>query len=287
MINKEDKIILVTGATGHQGGEVVRSLLRNGWKVDALTRGRSGKIGALKDLGARIVIGDMENEASLDEAMKGVYGVFLITTPMEGGADGEIKRGKTVTDSSVRAGVKHLIFSSVGSADRNTGVPFFETKREIELYIKSKGIPYTIFRPVSFMINFEQPNMRDSILAGKLRSSYPENKKEQYLALEDLGAFVNIAFENPDTYIGKEIELASDELTANQIADSFSKVLGQTVKYENIPLEDIRKQMGEAFYKMQKWHMNNSYNADIAALKKIYPQLTSFDSYLKRHEWHK
>ena len=169
MNGKEDKVILVTGATGHQGGEVVRSLLRKGWKVDALTRGTSEKISSLKDLGARIVTGDMEIADSLDKAMKGIYGVFLITTPMEGGADGEIKRGKMVTDASERAGVKHLIFSSVGAAERNTGVPFFETKREIELYIKSKGIPYTIFRPVSFMINFEQPDLRKSILSGKLR----------------------------------------------------------------------------------------------------------------------
>jgi uncharacterized protein YbjT (DUF2867 family) len=288
MINKEDKVILVTGATGHQGGEVARSLLQKGWKVDAFTRGGSaGPVSGLKSLGARIVTGDMEDKASLDKAMKGVYGVFLVTTSMQGGPEGEIKRGKLVADAAKNAGVKHFIFSSVGAADRHTGIPFFESKREIELYIGDKGISYTFFRPVSFMINFEQPGTRDSILAGKLITPFPENKREQYIALEDLGAFVNIAFENPDNYIGKEIELASDELTLYQVADSFSMILGQTVKVENIPLESILKQMGEGYYKMNKWHMENSFKADIGALKKIYPGLTSFDSYLRKHEWQK
>ena len=193
MVNKENKIILVTGATGRQGGAVVRSLLQNGWKVDALTRGHSDKAALeLRDLGARVVLGDLENRASLDNALKEIYGVFLVTTPLEGGIENEIKRGKRMTDAAKEACVKHFIFSSVGAADRNTGVPFFESKREIELYIKKSGLSCTIMRPVSFMINFEQPNMRTSINSGKLRSSYPENKKEQYLALEDLGAFVNI-----------------------------------------------------------------------------------------------
>src|SRR5208337_2251511 len=148
MIDKSDKVILVTGATGHQGGEAACSLLDSGWKVDAFTRGRSEKaMNTLTDMGARIVKGDMEDKKSLTNAMKGVYGVFLVTTFMdESGIAGEIKRGKMVADAAREAGVRHFIFSSVGAAERNTGIPAFESKREIELYIKNIGLKSTIFR---------------------------------------------------------------------------------------------------------------------------------------------
>jgi uncharacterized protein YbjT (DUF2867 family) len=288
MINKEGKVILVTGATGHQGKEVVCSLIRNGWKVNALTRGRSYKaIDELKEMGADVVIGDMEDRSAIESAMKGAYGVFLITTPMEGGLTGELLRGKTAVETALAAGIQHLVFSSVGAADRKTGIPLFENKREIELRVKDSGITSTIFRPVSFMINFEVPERRDSILSGKFRTYYPEHKKEQYIALEDLGAFVNTAFENPEEYAGKEIELASDELTASQVADSFSMILGQRVAYEKIPLEEVRKQQGDDFYKMALWHMENSFVADISALRKIYPKLMTFDAWLRSHEWNR
>ena len=288
MIGKEDKVILVTGATGHQGREVVNSLLKNGWIVDAFTRGRSDRaVNDLKGLGARVVIGDMEDRSSLDGALKGVYGVFLVTTPFEGGISAELKKGKMMTDAAKAAGVKHLVFSSVGASERKTGVPFFENKREIELYIMNSGLPNTIFKPVSFMINFEEPGMRNSILGGVLRSPYPEHKKEQYVALEDLGAFVNIAFENPDTYIGKEIELASDELTLSQVADSFSMILGQRITYERIPAEEIKKMRGDDYYKMVQWHLDNGFKADIGVLRKIYPRLSTFDSWLRKHEWNR
>ncbi len=288
MISKDDKLILVTGATGRQGHEVVCSLLQNGWKVSAFTRGHSQKaMGDLRDMGSGIVIGDMEDKSSLDSATKGVYGVFLVTASMEGGVAGEVKRGKMVAAAAKAAGVKHFVFSSVGASERNTGIPFFESKREIEIYIKTIGLSFTIFRPVSFMPNYEEPHTRDSILGGKFRSPYPENTRVQLLALEDLGAFANIALENPVEYIGKEIELASDELTISQVADSFSMILGQTVRYENIPLEDIRKQMGDDYYKMTKWGIENGFKADIGSLKKIYPKLTSFDSWLRKHEWNR
>lgn len=288
MINKEGKTILVTGAAGHQGKEVVCSLIRNGWKVNALTRGRSYKaIDELKEIGADVMIGDMEDRPTIESAMKDTYGVFLFTTPLEGGLTGEFLRGKTVVETALTTGIQHLVFSSVGAADRKTGIPLFENKREIELRIKDSGITNTIFRPVSFMINCEVPERRDSILSGKFRTYYPEHKKEQYLALEDLGAFVNIAFENPEEYAGKEIELASDELTASQVADSFSMILGQRVAYEKISLEEVRKQQGEDFYKMAMWHMENGFNADIGALRKIYPKLMTFDAWLRKHEWNR
>ncbi len=288
MIGKKDKRILVTGATGHQGGAVIGILIKNGWTVRALTRKSSGDaFENLRNRGAEIAIGDMEDRLSVMRAVEGVYGVFLVTTFMESGTDGEIRKAKIVIDAARSAGIGHFIFSSVGAADKNTGIPHFESKREIELYLMGTELPSTIYRPVSFMTNFEMPQSRDSILNGILKNAYPENKKIQLLALEDLGAFVNIAFENPGEYAGKEIEIASDELTPLEICSAFSRRLGIEVRYERIPLETIRMQQGEDFYKMSKWSVEYGFGADIGKLKIIYPGLTSFDRWLDMHDWPK
>ena len=278
-------LCLVTGATGHQGGAVADNLLRNGWSVRALTRKTSGEaVDALRDRGAEIVNGDLEDRASLDKALEGVYGVFLVTTFRESGITGEVRMGKTAADAAKSAGVGHFIFSSVGAADKNTLIPHFESKREIELYIRSIGLPATIYRPVQFMINYQMPQNRDWIINGIFRGQVPERKKIQLIALEDLAAFVNIALENPEEYIGREIELASDELTGAEISHAFARHLGRSVRFEQIPLEDIRKQ-SEDLYKMANWAQENSFTADIGELKKIYPNLTTFDQWLGRHGW--
>src|SRR5262245_43708575 len=137
--------VLVTGATGQQGGALARILLRKGHKVRALTR-RPDDPGArdLKRLGAMIVTGDFEDEASLDRAMEGVDAVFAMSTPMEGGARAEARAGIALADAADRADVAHLVYTSVGSADRNTGVPHFDSKYEVEKRIRSLGIPFTI-----------------------------------------------------------------------------------------------------------------------------------------------
>ncbi len=287
MINKKGKAILVTGATGHQGGAVVSSLIKSGWEVYALSRGHlEAPMRSLRERGARIVIGDMEDKAVLENAMKEMYGVFAVTSFMEKGIETEKIQGKNLAGAAKKSGVKHFIFSSVGSADRNTGIPYFESKREIELYIKALGLPATIFRPVTFMINYERPEMRDSILNGVFRTPNPPDKKIQLIALEDLGDFVSLAFENPGEYIGMEIDLAGDELTMTEITGAFSKVLGQNIRYEQIPLEEIRKQ-NEMMYLSARWGIESGHKADIGALRKLYPKLTKFEDWLHRHNWSK
>jgi uncharacterized protein YbjT (DUF2867 family) len=283
MIDKKDKFILVMGATGQQGSAVLEALIRHGWKIRAFSRGKKPEaLAALKDKKVDIALGDMNDPASLRAAMRGAYGVFAMTTSMEEGPEAEIAHGMATADAALAEGIRHFVFSSVGAADKKTGIPFFESKREIELYIRRQGIPATIFRPVSFMANYLRPDARKAILEGVFRSPSPPEGKLQLLALEDLGEFVAIALENPDDWRGREMEIASDELTMRGIADTFARVLGHSVRYEQTPVAETRK-MGESMYKMALWHMTHDFQADLKELRSIYPMLTGFEQWLRSH----
>jgi uncharacterized protein YbjT (DUF2867 family) len=139
-----NKVIAVTGATGQQGGAVARKLLADGWKVRALTRDVDKPAAQeLDSLGAEIFAGDMEDRTELDSAFEGAYGVFSVQNFWlpNVGFEGEIRQGKNVAEAAKAAGVKHLVFSSVGAAHRGMGQKHFESKWIIEQYIHSLDIP--------------------------------------------------------------------------------------------------------------------------------------------------
>jgi uncharacterized protein YbjT (DUF2867 family) len=158
-MSNNDRTILVLGATGRQGGAVVRELTARGFPVRALTRD-PGKpeAKALAGLGAAVVNGSLDDAVSLRRAMEGVHGAFSIQTPYgPGGAARETREGVAVADAAKAAGVKHLVYSSVGGAERNTGIPHFESKHRIEEHIRAARMRATILRPVFFMENFAGP----------------------------------------------------------------------------------------------------------------------------------
>ena len=147
-----EKVVLVTGATGRQGGAVVRHMLARGWKLRALTRKTSGD--AAQELvrrGVEVVQGDLENAGSVINAAAGVYGIYSVQDFWAVGAKREIQQGKNVADAAKKVNVKHFVYSSVGGAERETGIPHWESKWEIEKHIRSLGLPATVIRPVAFM----------------------------------------------------------------------------------------------------------------------------------------
>jgi len=203
--------ILVTGATGKQGGAVARHLLSGGWQVRALTRDPlKPDAEALAKLGAEVVTGDLDQRNSIDQALAGAYGVFSVQN-WEAGAAREIQQGKTLADAARAAGVKHFVYSSVGGAERNTGIPHFDSKWEIEQHVRALGLPTTILRPVFFMDNFNSPNFRPAILQGTLTLALRPARTLQIIAVDDIGGFAAQAFEKPGEYIGRAFELAGDE----------------------------------------------------------------------------
>src|SRR5215212_10632401 len=137
--------ILVTGATGQQGGSLARLLLQKKHKVYALTRNtQSSAAQDLRNKGANVVKGDLDDPDSLERTVKDVDSIFLMGTPFEDGTEGETRRGKLMADIVKENKVEHLVYSSVANADKNTGIPHFESKYKVEQHIKNLGIPYTI-----------------------------------------------------------------------------------------------------------------------------------------------
>ena len=277
-------LILVCGATGNQGGAVARSLLERGFRVRALTRdSQKPEAQALADRGAEVVQGDMEDRSAMDRALEGAYGVFSVQNFWEAGYDREVQQGKTVAEATKAAGVEHCVYSSVGSAHRQTGISHFDSKWEVEEHLRELGPPYTVLRPVFFMQNWEM--MREPILGGTLPQPLDPDKPFQQVAVEDVGAFAAMAFEHPDAWIGREVEIAGDERTMPEIAEAFGRVTGREVGYYQVPWEQFEEQMGEEYAVMYRWFNDVGYEADIAALRQEHPELTDFERYLRGHGW--
>jgi len=280
------KIIAVTGATGQQGGAVARKLLAEGWKVRALTRDINKPAAKeLALLGAEIVEGNMDNRAELDAAFKGAYGVFSVQNFWlpNVGFEGEIRQGKNVADAAKAAGVGHLVYSSVGAAHRGMGQKHFDSKWIIEQYIQSLDIPYTILRPAAFFENFNWE--RAFILNGTFNAlGLRPGKERQLIAVEDIAAFVALAFADPKEYLGRTIELAGDELTESLIAETFSKVIGRPVRLA-MPSGGPGRRSEEEMVAMFNFFNGQAYDADIPALRRLHPGLLTLEGYLRRNGW--
>ncbi|MFX1521547.1 MAG: NmrA/HSCARG family protein [Promethearchaeota archaeon] len=146
--------ILVTGATGNQGGSVARRLLEHGHRVRALTRKPdSPAANELEKLGAEISVGNFNDRNSLERAATDVDAIFAMGTSFEEGTVSEPRQAIAIAETAKKLDIGHLVYSSVGSADQNTGIPHFESKYKVEQHIESLGIPYTIFGPVFFCEN--------------------------------------------------------------------------------------------------------------------------------------
>ncbi len=276
--------ILVCGATGSQGGAVARSLLERGFRVRALTRDpHKPEARALAEQGAEVAQGDMDDRPSVDRALEGTHGVFSVQNFWEAGYDREVRQGKTVADAASAAGVEHFVYSSVGSAHRQTGIAHFDSKWEVEEHVRGLGLPHTVLRPVFFMQNWEM--MREPILGGTLPQPLDPGKPFQQVAVEDIGAFAAMAFEHPDEWIGREVEIAGDERTMPEIAEAFGRVAGREVGYYQVPWDQFEEQMGEEYAVMYRWFNDVGYEADVEALRREHPGLIDFEGYLRGHGW--
>jgi uncharacterized protein YbjT (DUF2867 family) len=285
-MSNSDKVILVSGATGQQGGATARHLLAKDFRVRALTRNaKSEKALVLAARGAEIVEGNLEDRAALDGALKGVYGVFSVQNFWLPGVgfEGEIKQGKLLADAASAAGVNHFVYSSVGAAQRGMGQKHFDSKWQIEQYIQSLGVPYTILRPVAFMDNYNW--QRAAISNGTFAGfGLRPDKTIQLIAAEDIGEFAALVFENPPAYLGKTIELAGDEVTEPQIAELLTRVTGRTVQFTASRMPDGGTPTPEQIA-MFNFFNGQGYDADIPALRKIYPGLHTLEQWLRQTGW--
>ena len=261
--------ILVTGATGQQGGSLASLLLQKKHKVYALTRNtQSSAAQDLRNKGANVVKGDLDDSDSLERAVKDVESIFLMGTPFEDGTEGETRRGKLMADIAKENKVEHLVYSSVANADKNTGIPHFESKYKVEQHIKNLGIPYTIIGPTFFMENLLGPGLERGQLALPLSSS----SILQQSALENIAEFSALVLERRKPFLGKRIDIASDEVTGEQAAKILSDELGHRIRYVHIPLEQVR-QANEDMARMYEWYERIGTGIDITSLHQEYPEV--------------
>ena len=283
----ESKLVLVTGATGQQGGAVVEALLTRGHHVRALTRNSaSPAANRLREQGVEIAVGDFTDRDSLVRAARGADAVYAMSTPYERGAEKEIAQGMTVTDAAKAAGVAHFVYSSVASANRATGIRHFDGKYAVEKHLQASGVPYTVVAPVFFMENLLQPWTLPGLRQGKLTMALPAGRPLQQIAVADIGAFVAAVIERGDSASGRRFDIAGDELTGNEAAAILSKVTGREVHYEGFPPDVLRAQ-SEEMAVMFEWFDRTGYAADIKGLRRDFPavQWHTFEEWARQQDW--
>jgi uncharacterized protein YbjT (DUF2867 family) len=272
---RSTKTILVTGATGKQGGSVARHLLRDGFPVRAFVRDPLAPAAVvLRDSGAQLVFGDFDDDDSLDAAMDGVYGVFSVQGWFPDGVEAESRRGVAVAEAASRAKIEHFVYSSVGGADLGTGIPHFESKWRIEQRIHELELPATIWRPVYFMENLLW--QRDAIMRGHLTPPLDPDVPLQFIAVDDIGEFVACSFRNPGAWLGHVTQIAGDQLAYTEIAETLGRVLGEAIVVDELvpPAEPER-------VRMMEWFNVAGYHADIARLRRTLPGLRDLETWAR------
>lgn len=280
--------VLVTGATGKQGGAVARALLARGHKVRAFTRTPdSDAARALERRGAILTAGRFDDPASLDRALDGADAVFamgLFWGP--GGLEAETREGIALVDAARRAGTRHFIYTSIGSVDRQTGIPFYESKVPIERHVAESGLSYTILGPVFFMENMSGFPLLPALREGRLMMALPPGRVLQYIAVDNIGRFATQIFEQPERFRGRRIDVASDAVSGQEAADILSRVIGRTITYAQLPLSELSK-VNEAYAEMFAWFDRVGYQADIDGLRREYPEIGwhRLEDWAKAQDW--
>jgi uncharacterized protein YbjT (DUF2867 family) len=279
--------ILVTGATGTQGGAVARQLIKKGHRVRGLTRKvDSPAAQALAALGVELAQGDLEDRASVDRALAGMQAMFSVATPYERGPESETRQSILAADAAADAGA-WLVYSSVANANRRTGVAHFDSKGAVEEHIRARGIEAAIVAPVYFMENafFGLAQLRQGVYGSPLAPT----RRLLQVAVSDIAGAAVAALENRARYAGKRFDLAGDELSGEEVVAVLSKVTGRPLSYYQVPMEMIRGAMGEDSVKMYEWFAKTGYSADRAALRRDFPEVPwlSFEAWARAQDWKK
>lgn len=295
------KAVLISGATGKQGGSVIRALLKQkaDFQILALTRdAQSSSAQKLLKLSpnVKIVTGNLDNPRDIFQKAKAastlpIWGVFSVQLPaLPFGTEGsEEKQGKALLDAALENGVKHFVYTS---ADRGgarsdsdpTDVPHFISKYNIEQHIyektKNSNMTWTVLRPVAFFENLT-PNFFGKVFATSFDMSLRKDQKLQFIATSDIGYFAAQAFIKPDEYKNRQLSLAGDELTYDQFKAEFEKTTGQTLPttywFVTRMIHWMSKELGYMF----RWFRNVGFGADIPALKKMNPEIKTFSRWLR------
>ena len=280
MIN--DRTILITGVTGHQGGAVAQALRGTGFRLRGLTRKPdSERAAALARQGLEIVKGDLDEESTLRTALTDVWGVFGVQNTWEAGVEREEAQGKRLAALARAAGVEHYVYSSVGSADKQTGIPHFDNKWRIEESVRGLRFPsHVILRPVFFMENLLAPY---SLNGDTLSSALAPTTKLQMIAVDDIGWFGAHAFTHAATMNRRELDIAGDVQTMSEAAEILTAALGRPITFTQTPIEQVRQYSADTAL-MLEWFERVGYSADVGGLEREFGRaLTKLPDWARQH----
>ncbi|KAF8496951.1 NmrA-like family domain-containing protein 1 [Gautieria morchelliformis] len=232
------KIIVVTGATGAQGGSVARFLLNDGtYAVRAVTRNPDSP--AAKELaakGAEVIKADMRVLASLEKAFAGAYGVFGVTNFWEPGVgyEGEVSQGKSLVDAAKATGIKHFVWSTLDSTPAEAS--HWESKNVVDQYLKKSGVPRTSLYTSFYFENYLGllPFLKRNDGSYDFPLPLITDAPFAVYSVAETGAFALAAFLHPETWLEKDIRITTDFLSAREMAKLVSDVSGKTIHVSEI-----------------------------------------------------
>jgi uncharacterized protein YbjT (DUF2867 family) len=275
----ESETILVGGATGRQGTAVVAELLARGYEVRAMTRKPDGKKALrLTDKNIELVQGDYADPESLRAAMDGIERVFFYS----GFSTNEVEEGANVIAAAKAAGITQLVYSSGAAAAPENGIKGAK-KMQVELDIVVSGVPYTVLRPVAFMENFDGQQARTA--KNGISDSRDPDRMLHFIAIRDIGFLVGEAFDHPDDWVGRAVNVAGDRMTVAEYVETFGDVIGQEISYNQLPLEEYLETFPKPLRPLFRWYEEVGYSADVEGLRRQYPDLITLDQYLRATGW--
>ncbi len=277
---------LVAGATGKQGGALARQLLARGRRVRVYTRDPGGTDARLlQRLGAELHAGGFDDPGPLARAMRGCDGAFVMTTFAESGAGAEIRQGHALADAAWTAALPHLVVGSIAGADRRTGVPHLEAKREAEQHLARAGVPYTILAPVFFMENW-LAIVPAALRRGRFAYPLPHDHVLQMVALDDLAAFARMVLELREEFLNRRIEIAGDALPMEAVARILASAAGRELPYHAVPLEAVWAR-DLALGQLCSWLVREGTHVDVDRLRAHHRDLgwTSLAAWARRQDW--
>ncbi|HEY5320649.1 MAG TPA: NmrA/HSCARG family protein [Galbitalea sp.] len=282
MTSAQQLPVAVIGATGQQGRSLVDALRELNVPVRALVRNPDSPAArSLHAAGTEVMKADQEDSQSLSDGLANIAAAFYMTT-FEGpdGTAGEVRRGLAVADAAARANVPHVVYSSVGGAERETGIPHFESKFQVEKRLTTL-LPATILRPTFFMENLAPqlaPNEEGEIV---IRMPMPGDVPLQMIGVRDIGRTAARLLLEPSAIDGNAIEVAGDELTLDLVAARAGEAFGVPARFETIPLQYLGDEDLQAMF---RWFAEGSaYQADLARSRSLLPDVSDLRSWLVTH----
>jgi uncharacterized protein YbjT (DUF2867 family) len=308
----EPKIIAVVGATGAQGGGLVRAIQSDkggGFRARAITRDpTSEKAKELGRLGAEVVAADVDDEASLERAFAGAHGAFCVTFFWHHmSPEKELAEATAMARAAKRAGVKHVIWSTLEDTRRcipldddrmptlmgKYKVPHFDAKGEADQVFRDLGVPTTFLLTSFYWDNLIYFGMGpkpgpDGVLAITLPM---DDKKLPGIAAEDIGKCAYAIFKRGQDLIGKTVGISGEQLTGAQMARSLSKALGQEIRYNAVSPKVFRgfgfpgaEDLGNMFQFKRDFQEAFCGPRDPAIARSLNPDLQTFDAWLAQNK---